>query len=411
MQTIYTLSRLTGMVKNIIERESELQNIWVDGEISNLTIARSGHAYFSLKDSESQFRCVMWRSAVQRQKMPPREGDQVLVHGSVTMYAPRGELQLQVNLVQPQGTGLLQLQLEELRMRLEAEGLFDESRKRTLPLFPQRIGVVTSETGSVWHDIQRVVSRRYPLAQVILSPTLVQGELAPPAIVEALQFIQDVADPDLIIIGRGGGSIEDLWAFNDERVVRAIYASKVPIISAVGHEDDFTLADDVADVRAGTPSMAAELATTDLTQLDQILVETRRTMAETIERALNQRLEYLDDLQRRLVRVSPLATLESLHRELDSLSDRIDLAMKHRIAIAERDMQSLERLLASLNPDALFQRGFAFVENASTNTPIRHINDTEIGDPIRATVRGGQLIGTVSGINPKDGLLQKGLKL
>lgn len=411
MQTIYTLSRLTGMLKNIIERQAELQNIWVDGEISNLTIARSGHAYFSLKDAESQFRCVMWRSAVQRQKMPPREGDQVLVHGSVTIYAPRGEVQLQVNLVQPQGTGLLQLQLEELRMRLEAEGLFDESRKRELPPLPQRIGVVTSETGSVWHDIQRVVSRRYPLAELILAPTLVQGDAAPPAIVEALQLMQEVAQPDVIIIGRGGGSIEDLWAFNDERVVRAIYASKVPIISAVGHEDDFTLADDVADVRAGTPSMAAELATPDLDQVDQALVETRRSMVSAIERSMNQRLEYLDDMQRRLARVSPLARLESLHREIDSLSDRLALAMKHRLTIAERDVQSMERVLASLNPDALFQRGFAFVENASTNTPIRHIDDAEVGDPIRATVRGGQLIGTISGINPKDGLQQKGLEL
>lgn len=411
MQTIFTLSRLTGMVKNIIERQAELQNIWVDGEISNLTIARSGHAYFSLKDAESQFRCVMWRSAVQRQKMPLREGDQVLVHGSVTMYAPRGELQLQVNLVQPQGTGLLQLQLEELRMRLEAEGLFDESRKRELPTLPQRIGVVTSETGSVWHDIQRVVSRRYPLAELILSPTLVQGDLAPAAIVEALQLVQDAAAPDVIIIGRGGGSMEDLWAFNDERVVRSIYASKVPIISAVGHEDDFTLADEVADVRAGTPSMAAELATPDLMLVDQALIETRRSMVETIDRFMNQRLEFLDDMQRRLARVSPLARLESLHREIDSLADRTQLAMKHRLNIAERDVQSLERVLASLNPDAMFQRGFAFVENASTNSPIRHVNDAEIGDPIRATVRGGQLIGTISGINPKDGLQQKGLEL
>ncbi len=411
MQTIYTLSRLTGMLKNIVERQAELQNIWVDGEISNLTIARSGHAYFSLKDSESQFRCVMWRSAVQRQKMPLQEGDQVLVHGSVTMYAPRGELQLQVNLVQPQGTGLLQLQLEELRMRLEAEGLFDESRKRELPFLPQTIGVVTSETGSVWHDIQRVVARRYPLAELILAPTLVQGDAAPPAIVEALKLLQDVAEPDVIIIGRGGGSIEDLWAFNDERVVRAIYASKVPIISAVGHEDDFTLADDVADVRAGTPSMAAELATPDLSQLNHALVETRRAMVGIIERELNQRHEYLDDMQRRLARVSPLARLESLHREIDSLSDRVALAMNHRLTIAERDLRSLERLLATLNPDSLFQRGFAFVENASTNTPIRHIDDAEIGDPIRATVRGGQLIGTVSGINPKDGLQQKGLEI
>lgn len=411
MQTIYTLSRLTGLVKNIIERTAELQNIWVDGEISNLTIARSGHAYFNLKDAESQFRCVMWKSAVQRQKLPLNEGDRVLVHGSVTMYAPRGELQLQVNLVQPQGTGLLQLQLEELRMRLETEGLFDDSRKRPLPPLPRTIGVVTSETGSVWHDIQRVVGRRYPLAELVLSPTLVQGELAPPAIVGALQRLQDVAAPDVIIIGRGGGSIEDLWAFNDERVVRAIFASKVPIISAVGHEDDYTLADDVADVRAGTPSMAAELATPDLALADTALLETRKAMTGTIERSLNQRLEMLDDLQRRLIRMSPLETLRALHSEIDSFSDRLVLAIRHRLTIAERDVQGMERLLATLNPDAMFQRGFAFVENASTNTPVRSVGDAQIGDPIRATVRGGQLIGTISGINPKDGLQQKGLKL
>ena len=411
MQTIYTLARLTGLVKNIIERQAELQNIWVDGEISNLTIARSGHAYFSLKDSDSQFRCVMWRSAVQRQKLPLKDGDQVLVHGSVTMYAPRGELQLQVNLVQPQGTGLLQLQLEELRMRLEAEGLFDDSRKRQLPPLPRTIGVVTSETGSVWHDIQRVVGRRYPLAELVLAPTLVQGELAPPAIVEALHLIQEVTEPDVIIIGRGGGSMEDLWAFNDERVVRAIYASKVPIISAVGHEDDFTLADDVADVRAGTPSMAAELATPDLSLLNEALIETRRSMTVTIERSLNQQLEVLDDMQRRLARMSPVETLRLLHGEIDSLADRVVLAMRHRLTIAERDLQSMERVLATLNPDAMFQRGFAFIENASTNTPIRTIGDAEIGDPVRATVRGGQLLGTISGINPKDGLQQKGLEL
>lgn len=411
MQTIYTLARLTGLVKNIIERQAELQNIWVDGEISNLTIARSGHAYFSLKDADTQFRCVMWRSAVQRQKLPLKEGDQVLVHGSVTMYAPRGELQLQVNLVQPQGTGLLQLQLEELRMRLEAEGLFDDSRKRPLPPLPRTIGVVTSETGSVWHDIQRVVGRRYPLAELVLAPTLVQGDMAPPAIVEALNYLQEVAQPDVIIIGRGGGSIEDLWAFNDERVVRAIYASKVPIISAVGHEDDFTLADDVADVRAGTPSMAAELATPDLAQVDLALIETRRSMTSTIERSLNQKLELLDDMQRRLARMSPLAQLQNLHGEIDALSDRLTLAMQHRIDICQREIEALNHLLATLNPESMFQRGFAFVENASTNRPIRTIGDAEIGDPIRATVQGGQLIGTISGINPKDGLQQKGLEL
>lgn len=411
MQTVYTLARLTGLVKNIIERQAELQNIWVDGEISNLTIARSGHAYFNLKDADSQFRCVMWRSAVQKQKLPLREGDRVLVHGSVTIYASRGELQLQVNLVQPQGTGLLQLQLEELRLRLDAEGLFDESRKRPLPTLPRTIGVITSESGAVWHDIQQVVGRRYPLAELILSPTLVQGELAPASIVQALSFLQETESPDVIIIGRGGGSIEDLWAFNDERVVRAIYASKVPIISAVGHENDFTLADDVADVRAGTPSMAAEIATPDLAIVSEALLETRRAMAVTIERSLDERLVLLDDLHQRLGRVSPLARLLTLHEDIDQLRDRSRRAITHTLNIAARDLDSLHHLLESLNPDAMFKRGFAFVENASTNRPVRSINDVMIGDPIKATVGGGQLIGTISGINPKDGRQQKELEL
>lgn len=402
MQSIYTLARLTGMVKNIIERQPELQNIWVDGEISNLTIARSGHAYFSLKDADSQFRCVMWRSAMQKQRYPMREGDQVLVHGSVTMYAPRGELQLQVNLVQPQGTGLLQLQLEELRLRLETEGLFDETRKRPLPPLPKVIGVVTAETGAVWHDIQRVVSRRYPLVELVLSPTLVQGELAPMSIVSALHRLQEQVEPDVIIIGRGGGSMEDLWAFNDERVVRAIFAARVPIISAVGHENDFTLSDDVADLRAGTPSMAAELATPDLALVDAALAETKRSMQQLIGRSLDTRLQRLDDLQRRIARVSPLARLLALEAEIANLANRLRLACMHQIDLASCEVDALGHVLATLNPDASFQRGFAWLENANTNSPVRTVSDLTVGTPIRATMRCGTIEATVETISQSD---------
>jgi exodeoxyribonuclease VII large subunit len=398
MQSIFTLARLTGMVKNIIERQPELQNIWVDGEIGNLTIARSGHAYFNLKESDCQFRCVMWRSAVQKQRFPMREGDRVLVHGSVTMYAPRGELQLQVNLVQPQGTGLLQLQLEELRLRLETEGLFDETRKRPLPPLPKVIGVVTAETGAVWHDIQRVVSRRYPLAELVLSPTLVQGELAPVSIVSALHRLQENAEPDVIIVGRGGGSMEDLWAFNDERVVRAIFAARVPIISAVGHENDFTLADDVADVRAGTPSMAAELATPDLAMVDTALIETRRSLQQIMARLLDIRLERIDDFQRRLSRLSPLARLQSLEADVASMANRLRLACMHQIDLASCEVDALGHVLATLNPDASFQRGFAWLENSDTNTPVRTVGELAVGSPVRATMRCGTIEATVETI-------------
>lgn len=402
MQSILSLGQLTTLLKQVVEGQPEFQNLWVNGEISNLTIARSGHAYFTLKDAESQFRCVMWRNAVQRQRLPMREGDQVIAHGAVTVYAPRGEVQLQVDLVQPQGTGLLQLQMEELRMRLEAEGLFDESRKRSLPALPSVIGVVTSAEGAVWHDIQRVVGRRYPLAEVVLSPSLVQGDLAPMALVYALQRLQNEVQPDVIIIGRGGGSMEDLWAFNDERVVRAIYASKVPIIAAIGHESDITLSDYVADVSAGTPSMAAELATPDLVQIDAALVETKRALAADMLRMLDRKLERLDDLQRQLTRLSPHAKLESLHRELDGMRERARLAMQHRLAAAQREIVALEGLMESINPQAVLNRGFAYVVNDSTGTPIRSIGDAMVGDPIRATLADGSILATVGTTIPSS---------
>ncbi|MCO5215988.1 MAG: exodeoxyribonuclease VII large subunit [Thermomicrobiales bacterium] len=402
MQSILSLGQLATLLKQVVEGQPEFQNLWVNGEISNLTIARSGHAYFTLKDAESQFRCVMWRNAVQRQRLPMREGDQVIAHGAVTVYAPRGEVQLQVDLVQPQGTGLLQMQMEELRMRLEAEGLFDESRKRSLPALPGVIGVVTSAEGAVWHDIQRVVSRRYPLTQLVLSPSLVQGDLAPMALVNALQRLQNEAQPDVIIIGRGGGSMEDLWAFNDERVVRAIYASKVPIIAAIGHESDITLSDYVADVSAGTPSMAAELATPDLVQIDAALVETKRALAADMLRMLDRKLERLDDLQRQLTRLSPQARLESLHRELDGMRDRARLAMQHRLAAAQREIVALEGLMESINPQAVLNRGYAFVVNDSTGAPIRSIGDAMVGDPIRATLADGSILATVGTTIPSS---------
>lgn len=396
MQSIYSLGQLTSLLKSTVESQPELQNIWVDGEISNLTIARSGHAYFTLKDAESQFRCVMWRNAVQRQQFPLKETDQVIVHGSVTVYAPRGEIQLQVDLAQPQGTGALQLQLEELRLRLEAEGLFDESRKRPIPSLPRVIGVVTAETGAVWHDIQRVVSRRFPLAELVLSPSMVQGEFAPLSLVKALQRLQNEAQPDVIIIGRGGGSMEDLWAFNDERLLRAIFACKVPIISAVGHENDFTLADDVADIRAGTPSMAAEMATPDLTQIDAALSATKRSMAVEMQRMIDWRLELLDDLQRQLSRTSPLAQLRASQAELDGYAGRFNRALAHRLTIAHRDVAGLEHLLDSVSPQAILNRGYAFMSNESTGTPIRSVRDVMTGDPLRATFADGDLTAIVN---------------
>jgi exodeoxyribonuclease VII large subunit len=396
---ILSISHLTTILKGIIEDDEDLQDLWVDGEISNLTIARSGHAYFSLKDDQCQFRVVMWRHALARQRMVPREGDRVIVHGNVTLYQPRGEVQLQVDVLQPQGTGVLQLRLEELRQRLDSEGLFDPSRKRPLPEFPERIGVVTSASGAVWHDIQHVVARRFPLAELVLAPCTVQGETAPASIVEALRRIQDEAQPDVIIIGRGGGSLEDLWAFNDERVVRAMYACRVPIISAVGHETDWTLADQVADVRAPTPSAAAELAVPDSAGLDLALEDTGARMKAMMAGLIDRSLQRLDDLSDRLIRTSPQANIETVQETLSQLQDRMDISIRHHLTVSKREMSAMEALLQALSPQGLLERGYAFVEIEGTQSPVRRVRDVTTGDAILAHVRDGRIHATVTGID------------
>lgn len=394
---IISISHLTTILKGIIEDDEDLQNLWVDGEISNLTIARSGHAYFSLKDDGSQFRAVMWRHALARQRAMPREGDRVIAHGNITLYQPRGEVQLQVDVLQPQGTGILQLKLEELRQRLDSEGLFDPLRKRPLPAFPQRIGVVTSASGAVWHDIQQVIRRRYPLAELILAPATVQGETAPGSLVDALRTLQEQVRPDVIIIGRGGGSIEDLWAFNDERVVRAIFASTVPIISAVGHETDWTLSDEVADERAPTPSAAAELAVPDLGQIDLALEQLHGRIRSLVTDNLDRALQQLDDMGERLARVSPTAGLDVLERELIQLSDRMTLSIRHSLTVARHDVLAMEELIRALSPQSLLHRGYAYVEDAESLTPVRSVSDVRPGSLIRAHVSDGQFSATITG--------------
>lgn len=401
MTRILPISQLTAFLKVLLEDDDDLQDLWVDGEISNLTIARSGHAYFTLKDESSMLSSVMWRNAVQRQRMVPKEGDRVIVHGNVTLYEPRGSLQLQVDLIQPQGTGILQLKLEELRQKFEAEGMFDPSRKRPLPAFPTRIGVVTSSSGAVWHDIRQVVSRRYPLAELILSPAIVQGEQAPESIVHALTLLQETAAPDVIIIGRGGGSLEDLWAFNDERVVRAMFAARVPIISAVGHETDITLADHVADLRAPTPSAAAELAVPDLGAIDLWLADARIRMTNEMDDRLARSLQLLDDMQQRLGRVSPSRQLSLLSIELNTLSERLTHEAHHCIERARAELSAMYGVLEALNPHSLMARGYGFLCDAATGKAVRSTHSLSRGSTIRAIITDGSFTADVTHIKQK----------
>lgn len=398
---IVTINQLTSLLKVLVEDDEDLQDLWVDGEISNLTVARSGHAYFTLRDDSCQLRAVMWRTALSRQQTVLREGDRVIAHGNVTYYQPRGDLQFSVDVMQPQGTGILQLKLEELRQRLEAEGMFEPSRKRSLPVFPLRIGVVTSGSGAVWHDIQHVVSRRFPLAELILSPAIVQGDQAPDSLVDALSFLQDSTEPDVIIIGRGGGSLEDLWAFNDERVVRAIYASRVPIISAVGHETDTTLADYVADVRAPTPSAAAELVVPDIAAIDEVIGELQRHMRALLERRLADSLQLLDDMQGRLTRVSPASHLQSLLNELAPLKRRMQSALKHQHQLAHQEVGAFAELLEALNPQGLMSRGFGFMCNAETGKAIRSIAQVSQSTSVRAILADGEFLADITDVSSR----------
>ena len=265
MAVIYGVSQVTSYLQDLLAYDDLLNDIWIEGEVSNLRRAGSGHAYFSLRDDSSSLRCALFRNSLGHDHLT--DGALVIAHGRVSLYVVRGDLQLIADAIQPEGVGRLQMQLEQLRAQLDREGLFDPSRKRPLPEFPKRIGVVTSPSGAVWHDIQTIIGRRYPLVELLLAPAVVQGDAAAPTIVEAVEALNADADIDAIIVARGGGSLEDLWAFNEEAVARAVFASRAPVVSAVGHETDVTICDLVADVRAATPSEAAEMIVPDRVDL------------------------------------------------------------------------------------------------------------------------------------------------
>ena len=257
-KTVHSVSEITDLLKSLIEQQPHLRNVWVQGQISNCSRSGAGHIYFTLKDANSQIRCALFRSSAVGIRFLPRDGEEVLVQGKIGIYAVRGEYQITVNKVEPLGIGALQRAFEELKQQLAEEGLFEAHHKKPLPKFPKKIGVVTSATGAAFQDICQQLRKRYPLAKVLLHPTLVQGDGAAQGIVQAIRVMNQQDDIDVLIVGRGGGSIEDLWAFNEESVARAIFASTIPVVSAVGHETDYTIADMVADHRAPTPSAAIE---------------------------------------------------------------------------------------------------------------------------------------------------------
>lgn len=394
--TIWTVGELTNYVRQMFEMDYRLRDIDVSGEISNFTRAASGHIYFTLKDAGAQLKCVMWRSMAERLRFRPAEGDAVIAHGRVSVYEVSGVYQLYVDHMQPAGRGDLAAAFERLKDMLAAEGLFDPERKRPIPPFPRKIGIVTSADAAALRDILIVLARRNPLVAVLIAPTLVQGELAPAQIVRALQRLDQRDDIDVILLARGGGSIEDLWAFNDERVARAIFAARHPIISGIGHETDFTIADFVADLRAPTPSAAAELAVPDLSGVGPALAEMRATLTAAIGGALAARREALRARAQWLTLLSPQRLLDSDRQRVDMLAGRLAGSVARGLERRRGRLAVAGSSLMAFNPQATLARGFAIVRGPDGEL-IRSVVQARPGAPLRVQVSDGVFGATVDG--------------
>jgi exodeoxyribonuclease VII large subunit len=439
-RNVYTVTGLNREVRLLLERG--LPMVWLEGELSNFSAPASGHWYFSLKDREAQIRCAMFRMKNQGVGFTPRAGQHVLVRGRVTMYEARGDYQLIVEHMEEAGVGALKREFERLKAKLAAEGLFAVERKRELPRFPRRIGVITSPTGAAIRDVLHILARRFPPAGVIIYPTDVQGAVAVPRIIRALGVANARAECDVLIVARGGGSIEDLWAFNDEGVARAIHASTIPVVSGVGHEVDFTIADFVADARAPTPSGAAELVVPDRAACldvlsrtsDRLLVAMRRelrTISTRFDSAasrlklmhpgtrLLQQEQRLDDLEQRLagamrttlhhhrsrvseamtslLQHSPERRVKDMCLKYESLSARLRHTWANRISKAEHRLALAARMLNTVSPLATLERGFAIVTRGADGSLVTDAGSLQVGEEIQARVAKGSVRATVTG--------------
>jgi exodeoxyribonuclease VII large subunit len=384
----WSVTDLTRYIRLLLDGDETLQDLWVQGEVSNFSKPASGHIYFTLKDNTASLRCVMWRTSAARQSFIPREGDAIEAHGNISVYEVSGMYQLYMDTIRPTGEGLLYQEFLRLKARLEAEGLFDTSRKREIPPWPHKIGIVTSPTGAALRDMLNILSRRYPLANVILAPTSVQGDEAPIGIVSAIQSLNRVVCPDLILLARGGGSIEDLWAFNDERVARAIVASQAPIITGIGHETDFTIADFAADLRAPTPTAAAELATPNRDDLLVNLADLIHRLTRVITTSQSNRILNLGAIKYRLNQFSPQTRIRTSRQQVDDVLHRLETSTTHRLILKHALLQGLEQKLAALNPLAVLGRGYAIVTQPDGRVIIR-VNQVQTGDQLIIRVSDG----------------------
>ncbi|MBF0279042.1 MAG: exodeoxyribonuclease VII large subunit [SAR324 cluster bacterium] len=431
---IWTVSRLTRHIRLVLE--DKFRSLVLEGELSNFKRSSPGHLYFQLKDDQAQIRGIMFRQAARLLKFEPSDGLEVIVKGHIAVYEPRGEYQLQISSMEPKGLGSLQLAYEQLKEKLQREGLFSAQHKKAIPFLPRRIGIVTSSSGAVIHDMMNVLNRRCPIVPVLFFPAAVQGEQAPGSLIESIEYLNSLQEShqiDLIIIGRGGGSIEDLWAFNDENLARAIFNSIIPIISAVGHETDFTIADFVSDLRAPTPSAAMELAIPPLQELErnleqqenrlyrlikQQLQQQHEKISRTLQRLrkpdfiVHQHMQRLDDLStrlnqqisyhrkiedqnykrlaERLVLLNPMKTLEVCQNDVDRLTKRLTQIIESNLESNKEKLNQRLELLDSLSPLTIMTRGYGSITNSSKQ-PVKSIDSVEIGDPLSVRLADGTL--------------------
>ncbi|MBX4149648.1 exodeoxyribonuclease VII large subunit [Paenibacillus sp. FSL W7-1279] len=433
---VLSVKDLNRYIRMKMEGDSRLSDVWIRGEISNFTHHSSGHMYFTLKDEGSRIRAIMFATHNQRLPFIPKEGSRVIARGNVSVYERDGQYQFYAVQMQPDGIGSLYLAYEQLKSKLEEEGLFAAERKRPLPRYPKTIGVITSPTGAAVRDIMITIRRRYPQARAILYPVLVQGKGAAPSIVKGIRTMNDMAEADVLIVGRGGGSLEELWAFNEEIVARAIYQSDIPVISAVGHETDFTIADFVADLRAATPTAAAELAVPSSAELRGQLVQRQRQLNQGLQQRLQRSRERLFSLQRSPVLVHPRRYMLQHAERLDMLSQRLQGNLKSRLSLVRQRQKSLHQGLIRYNPrtqaefaarrkdqanrqlmnamqsimkskvsqlqtemrhlDALsplkiMSRGYSLVYDEAEQKLVKSIEDVQLGDLVNVRVSDGQL--------------------
>ncbi len=395
-EKVYEVSELNQYIKNVLESVPELDNLLIRGELSNYKIYPSGHHYFTLKDAQGALRCVMFKGSAMKLKFRPENGMKVIAAGRISVFPRDGAYQLYCTSLSADGIGDLYVAFEQLKEKLYREGLFDPAHKKPLPPYPQRIAIVTSSAGAAVHDMIRILRRRYPLAKVLLLPVRVQGVEAPPEIVGAIRYANRWKLADVLITGRGGGSIEDLWAFNDERVARAIYESEIPVISAVGHEPDVTISDFVADRRASTPSNAAELAVPDMTELLRYLQGAGDRMTQAQLNLLEREERRLTNLAGKRALTDPTAFLQDRRMQLDYVQQKLGSAARTVVEKDSRRFAQLTAKLDAMSPLKVLGRGYAMVQSEKGEV-LRSAEQVELGEQVRVRLGQGSLQCTVNG--------------